>query len=128
MPWRRLHDGSYLAKLYPSPRHRNRDADGVVLRIIDDTSGDPGRPGSVRKHRLLTTLLDAHRRPAKRLIVLYHERWEEELTIDELKTHQRQRPVLPSETSAGAVQEICGLLMAITSCDVRWSKQRNKPR
>jgi len=29
-------------------------------------------------------LLDAGRHPAKRLIVLYHERWEEELTFDGL--------------------------------------------
>ena len=43
--------------------------------------------------------------------MLYHERWEEELTIDELKTHQRERPVLRSETPAGVVQEIYGLLL-----------------
>jgi hypothetical protein len=34
-PLRRLGDGSYLAKLYPSPRHRDRDEDGVVVRIIE---------------------------------------------------------------------------------------------
>ena len=42
---------------------------------------------------------------------MYHERWEEELAIDELKTHQRERPVLRSETPAGVVQEIYGLLL-----------------
>jgi hypothetical protein len=110
-PLRRLPDGSYLAKLYPSPRHRQRDEGGIIVRIIDYTFNDPGRPGSGQKHRLLTTLLDAHRHPAERLIVLYHERWEEELAIDELKTHQRQRPVLRSETPAGVVQEIYGLLL-----------------
>lgn len=111
-PLRRLRDGSYLAKLYPSPRHRQRDEGGGVVRIIEYTWNDPGRSGSGRKHRLLTTLLDAARHPARRLIVLYHERWEEELTIDELKTHQRERPVLRSETPAGVVQEIEGLLLA----------------
>jgi len=111
-PLRRLGDGSYLAKLYPSPRHRDRDEGGVVVRIIEYTLNDPGRPGSGEKHRLLTTLLGAARHPAKRLIVLYHERWEEELTIDEIKTHQRERPVLRSETPAGVVQEIQGLLLA----------------
>jgi hypothetical protein len=83
-----------------------------LLRIIEYTLDDPGCPGSGEKHRLLTTLLDAHRHPAKRLIVLYHERWEEELTIDELKTHQRERPVLRSETPARVIQEIDGLLLA----------------
>ena len=110
-PLRRLHDGSYLAKLYPSPRHRDRDEEGIIVRIIEYTFEDPGRPGSGEKHRLLTTLLDAGRHPAKRLIVLYHERWEEELTFDELKTHQRERDVLRSETPAGVVQEIYGLLL-----------------
>lgn len=111
-PLRRLSDGSYLAKLYPSPRHRDRDEGGLVVRIIEYTFPDPGRPGSGERHRLLTTLLGAARHPAKRLILLYHERWEEELTIDELKTHQRERPVLRSETPAGVVQEIQGLLLA----------------
>jgi hypothetical protein len=107
-PIRRLRDSSYLAKLYPSPRHRARGASGLVVRIIEYTLNDPGRSGAGEKHRLLTTLLDAARHPAKRLIVLYHERWEEGLAIDELKTHQRERPVLRSETPAGVVQEIDG--------------------
>jgi hypothetical protein len=110
-PIRRLRGGSFLAKMYPSKRHRDRDKDGIVVRIIEYTFKDPGRPGGGEKHRLLTTLLDARRHPAKRLIVLYHERWEEELTIDELKTHQRERPVLRSQTPAGVVQEIHGLLL-----------------
>jgi hypothetical protein len=110
-PIRRLGDGSYLAKLYPSPRHRERDEDGILVRIIEYTFEDSGRPGSGEKHRLLTTLLGAGRHPAQRLIVLYHERWEEELTLDELKTHQRERAVLHSETPAGVVQEIYGLLL-----------------
>jgi hypothetical protein len=111
-PLRRLSDGSYLAKCYPSSGHRDRDEGGIKVRIIEYTLNDPGRAGSGEKHRLLTTLLDARRHPAKRLIELYHERWEEELAIDELKTHQRERPVLRSETPAGVVQEIAGLLLA----------------
>lgn len=110
-PIKSLSDGSYLAKLYPSPRHRDRDEGGIVVRIIEYTFDDPGRSGSGQKHRLLTTLLSASRHPAVRLIELYHERWEEELAIDELKTHQRERPVLRSETPTGVVQEIYGLLL-----------------
>jgi hypothetical protein len=66
-PLRRLSDGSYLAKLYPSPRHRERDQHGIVVRIIEYTFDDPGRPGSGEKHRLLTTLLNAKQHPANRL-------------------------------------------------------------
>ena len=65
-----------------------------------------------RSHRLLTTLLDATLDPAVTLVALDRERWEEELAFDELKTHQRERPVLRSRTPAGAVQEIYGLLVA----------------
>ena len=110
-PIRQLKDGSYLAKLYPSDSCRRQDKKGILVRIIEYTFDDPGRPGSGEKHRLLTTLLSASDHPAKRLIVLYHERWEEEITIDEVKTHQRERPVLRSQTPAGVVQEIYGLLL-----------------
>lgn len=110
-PIKQLPDGSFLAKLYPSPRHRAQDKDGIVVRIIEYTFDDPQRPGAGEKHRLLTTLLSAREHPAKRLIVLYHERWEEELSIDEVKTHQREKRVLRSETPAGVVQEIYALLL-----------------
>ncbi len=110
-PLRRLSDGSYLAKVYLSPRHRRKDLEGIIVRIIEYTFDDPGRPGHNVMHRLLTTLLDERLDPAMTLIELYHERWEEELTIDELKTHQRERPVLRSQTTIGVLQEIHGLLL-----------------
>jgi hypothetical protein len=106
-----LPDGSFLAMAYPSAAHREKKRDGILVRIIPYTFRDRGRPGSGEKHRLLTTLLDARKHPAKRLIMLYHVRWEEELTIDEIKTHQCERPVLRSQTPAGVVQEIYGLLL-----------------
>lgn len=108
---KRLPDGSYLAKLYPSAKHRRQDRDGIPVRIIEYKFSDPARPGAKERHRLLTTLLDWRLDPAETLIDLYHERWEEELAIDELKTHLRQRAVLRSETPAGVVQEIYGLLL-----------------
>lgn len=110
-PIEQFSDGSYLAKLYRHAKDRRHDRDGIVVRIIDYTFHDPQRPGSGEKHRLLTTLLDAEAHPAETLIELYHERWEEELAIDELKTHQRERPVLRSQTPVGVVQEIYGLLI-----------------
>lgn len=45
-PLRRLRDGLYLAKLHPSPRHRDRDEGGVVVRIIEYTLNDRGRAKS----------------------------------------------------------------------------------
>lgn len=110
-PIKRLGDDSFLAKMYSSARDRERDKNGILVRMIEYTFDDPGREGSGEKHRLLTTLLDARAHPAKRLIELYHERWEEELAIDELKTHLRERRVLRSGTPAGVVQEIYSLLL-----------------
>lgn len=111
-PLEALADGSFLAKAYRSPGHRARDEGGILVRVIEYTLDDPARPTEAQAHRLLTTLLDPVLDPAEDLIVLYHERWEEELAIDELKTHQRERPVLRSRTPAGVVQEIEGLLLA----------------
>ncbi|QEG30182.1 hypothetical protein GobsT_49850 [Gemmata obscuriglobus] len=132
-PLHRLPDGSYRAKLYPSPRHRHRDEGGVMVRIIEYALNDPGRVGSGQKHRLLNTLVDARRHPAPQVIVQYHERWEEELTIDELKTHQRERPVLRSETPGGVVQEIQGLVLAhyvvrVLMCEAAKQNKRSPRR
>jgi hypothetical protein len=110
-PIRRLSDGSYVAKAYPSGWRREQDRDGIVVRIIEYILDDPHRPGCGVVHRLLTTLLDEALDPAGTLVALYHERWEEELAIDELKTHQRERPVLRSQTALGVMQEIYGLLL-----------------
>jgi hypothetical protein len=106
-----LADGSCLVQLYPCRADRLAERHGVTLRLIEYTFHDPSRTGSGQKHRLLTTLLDEKAHPAEQLIVLYHERWEEEVAIDEVKTHQRQRPVLRSQTPAGVVQELAGLLL-----------------
>jgi hypothetical protein len=110
-PIQELPDGSYLAKIYPCYSMRNRDEGGIVVRVIRYTLNDPQRTGHGQEHVLLSTLLDAQRHPAADLIVLYHERWEIELTIDEQKTHQNPWRVtkpanLRSETPLGVIQEI----------------------
>jgi hypothetical protein len=111
-PIKELADGSYLAKMYKNPHARSRDQGGILVRILEYTLDDPARGKGGEVHRLLTTLLDAQEHPADELIVLYHQRWEEEVALDELKTHQKERPVLRSQTPAGVVQEIEGLLLA----------------
>jgi hypothetical protein len=110
-PIRRFNDGSYLAKLYRNATDRKHDRDGIVVRIIDYLLDDPNRVGHGEKHRLLTTLLDPQLDGGTTLVELYHVRWEEELAIDEFKTHQIERPVLRSQTAAGVVQELYALLL-----------------
>jgi hypothetical protein len=110
-PIEALPDGSYLARLLPRDQRRKKGREGIVVRVIDYQLDDPGRPAKEKKHRLVTTLLDAFAHPAEELIVLYHQRWEQELAIDELKTHQKERPVLRSQTPLGVVQEVEGLML-----------------
>jgi hypothetical protein len=112
-PIKRLSDGSYLAKIYPSQYARQKDRDGRIVRILEYTFDDPARPGHGERHRLVTTLLDENEYPALELIGLYHERWEIEIANDELKTHQLARLVdLRSRTPVGVRQEIYGVLLA----------------
>jgi hypothetical protein len=86
---------------------------GSVVRIIEYMITDPNRPGFRQRHRLITSLMDQKLYPAKELIVLYHERWEIEMSYDELKTHLiGKTPTLRSQTPLGCLQEIYGLLIA----------------
>lgn len=110
-PVERLKDGSYLARVYRNASDRKHGRGGIEVRVIEYTLDDPNRPGHGRTHRLLTTLKDAESDPAVTLVGLYHERWEVELGIDEVKTHQLERPVLRSQTPAGVVQEVYALLL-----------------
>jgi hypothetical protein len=109
-----LADGSYLTRLYPAPpSRRTATTPWIWVRVIVYTLEDRERPGGGETHRLLTTLLDPESAPARDLVLAYHERWEVELTIDEVDTHQRQ-PACPlrSKTPCGVIQEVYGLLLA----------------
>jgi hypothetical protein len=113
-PQQALADGSYLAQLYPCESERNRDRQGIVVRVIRYRLDDPQRVGHGLEHVLLTTLLDAALYPALELVCLYHERWEAELVFDEQKTHHDpRRPTKPahlrSETPLGVLQEVYAL-------------------
>ena len=116
-PLRDLPDGSFLAKIYPSDKARRKDQDGILVRIIEYTLDDPQRVGHQETHRLMTSLLDEALDPAVTLILLYHERWEIELTFDEQKTHQDPQRAhktanLRSETPEGVKQEVYALSIA----------------
>ena len=106
-------DGSFLAYLAPSAYHRRRSGLCLLVRVIQYTIKDPALPGYRETHRLITSLLDAARYPAIDLACAYHERWEIELVIDEIDTHQRLagRP-LRSLKPVGVLQELYALLIA----------------
>jgi len=112
-PIQYLPDGSYLALLQPSQYRRRKAGEHLLVRVIEYTIDDPALPGYGERHRLMTSLLDAKAYPALDLARAYHERWEIELCIDEIDTHQRlaSQP-LRSKKPVGVIQELYGLLIA----------------
>lgn len=113
LPLRTLPDGSTLAYLLPSDDARRRRGVRLLVRIITYTLSDPALPGYGEEHRLLTTLLNPRLAPAHEVACAYHERWEIELVIDEIDTHQRLvGRTLRSLTPVGVIQELYGLLLA----------------
>lgn len=66
-----------------------------------------------RPQKLITSMIDAERYPAKEVAGLYHERWEIELGYDELKTHMLEREeALRSRKPDGVRQEVFGIAIA----------------
>lgn len=108
-----LPDGSFLAHLSTGKDWQRTRQQQCLVRVVEYTLTDPNRPGAGERHRLVTTLLDPAQAPALDLICTYHARWEVELVIDELKTHQRllAHP-LRSQKPVGVIQELYGLLLA----------------
>ena len=109
---RNLPDGSYLARLVPQARALYPMKRAVWLRVMEYRITDErlGEPGQV--YRLGTTWLNPRTAPAKALLVLYHERWEIEIVVDEIKTHLRvQQKVLRSHTPEGVRQELYALFV-----------------
>jgi Transposase DDE domain/Insertion element 4 transposase N-terminal len=109
---RRLSDGSYLAEIRSGHRSRFGTRGRLLIRLLPYRLADPSRGDTAEVHRLFTTLTDEKAYPAAELIVLYHQRWEQELAHDEIKTHPLRRPVLRSRTPEGVEQEVAALLVA----------------
>jgi len=100
-------DGSCLSKVYPSPKDRRHDTNGVKVRVIEYKLA-----GGDEVYRLITTILEPGLAEAAELAALYHERWEIENALDELKTHLRGgRIVLRSKIPELVEQEFYGLMM-----------------
>ncbi len=100
-----LADGSYLSHLI------RKDREPIPVRVIEYTIDDSRAPED-EHYRLVTTLLDPEQAPALELAELYAQRWEFEIALDELKTHQRgAKVVLRSKSPDGVEQEVWGFLL-----------------
>jgi hypothetical protein len=120
-----LPDGSYRSVVInPKIRGRRREAlltaaasgtdldpdQAMVVRVVEYTIED--RPGSGELFCLITTILDHEFAPAVELATAYHQRWEIELSFDEIETHQTgHHRVLRSKTPELVKQEIWSLLL-----------------
>lgn len=103
---RTLRDGSCLVTILPPGAK-----EPITVREI---RGRIRKPGSDKwtEVRIWTTLLDARKHPAMKLLKLYGFRWEQEIFYKELKISLRGGEVLHSHTPETAAQEVAALLMA----------------
>ena len=106
-----LADGSYLSRIYRTESDRRHQRNALSVRVIEYRL--QGVSDAEPIYRLLTSLLDPAQAPATELAALYHERWEIETALAELKTHLRgAKIVLRSKTPDLVRQEFYGLMMA----------------
>jgi hypothetical protein len=102
---RTLPDGSHEARAYSSADRKRQNP--LSVRVIEYKLR-----GSDEIYRLVTTIADYNMAPAEELAALYHERWEFENVLDEMKTHLNiGTDVLRSKTPELVKQEIYGMLM-----------------
>ena len=81
----------------------------IQVRVIEYTIETDGE---LKTYRLITSLMDLALFPALLLAEQYHQRWEIENTIDELKTHLlRRKTPIRSLKPREVVQEIYGWLL-----------------
>jgi len=112
-PVKYFYDGSYLAGMRSWKSHKKCDANRLLVRVIPYTLDDPVRNPEGKNYRLITSLLEPSLYPAKKIIDTYHQRWEIEITIDEIDTHQRLSATpFRSQKPVGVIQEFYALLLA----------------
>ncbi|MER6134489.1 IS4 family transposase [Streptomyces sp. NPDC001815] len=105
-----LRDGSWLSDIHATTDRAKRDP--VRVRVLAYQLKDAGHAAEASDYRLVTTLLDPRRYPARQLAALYRERWEIESVFAELKTYQRgAKVVLSSKTPDGVLQQIWAHLL-----------------
>lgn len=115
-------DGSYLSyvadpdtKRKSSYRLRHglveiTDLPGIYVRVVDYEIPDRGNGDELIT--VITNVVDPGDLNAVDLATAYHERWEVELVVDELKTHQRGSAVILRSRKPDLVeQEIWGLFL-----------------
>ena len=105
-----LSDGSYLSWMAPDRKSKKKGASRIPVRVIEYVIEEDSEQ---QVYRLITDLVDVALFPALLLAEQYHQRWEAETTLDELKTHLNGRKTpIRSHNPREVVQEIYGWLLA----------------
>ena len=104
-----LDDGSYLSWIAPDGKSKKKGCTKIQVRVIEYTIDTDTEQ---QTYRLITSLINIALFPALLLAAEYHQRWEIENTIDELKTHLNERKTpIRSLKPREVVQEIYGWLI-----------------
>lgn len=91
---------------------RKKGCKPIQVRVIEYRIEHPENPQEQLTYRLITSLLNIDQFPAELLAKEYHQRWEVENTIDELKIHLLGRKThVRSQKPREVVQEIYGWLL-----------------
>jgi transposase IS4-like protein/DDE family transposase len=116
----RLPDDSYLSAITPKgigapttlgqARWMTAAGQAVLVRVVEYQITD--RP-TAEPYRLITTITDWRPALSGDLAAAYHQRWEFEIALDEIETHQiAHSRVLRSKSPEMVRQEIWGILLA----------------
>jgi hypothetical protein len=124
---RRLADGSYLALIFaPDTTAARKAALLAAARAGDQADADRARLVRAAEYTVpdrggqdselicvITTVLDPSELTAAEMAYAYHQRWEHESGLDEIKTHLRAAGgILRSQSPDMVEQEMWGLLLA----------------
>jgi hypothetical protein len=119
-----LSDGTYMSYIVePEVKRRARaklksgtigitDLDGMYVRVVDYEVPNRGDDQKRELFTLITNVIDSEKLSSVDMAEAYNERWEVELTFDEIETHQRGGAVvLRSKLPDLVVQELYGYLI-----------------
>ena len=118
---KRLPDDSYLSAITPNristpatlneARWRTAKQQAIIVRVVEYQITDRDTNGET--YRLITTITNWETALAPDLAAAYHQRWEFEIALDEIETHQiAHSRVLRSKSPEMVRQEIWGILLA----------------
>jgi hypothetical protein len=108
-PVEHLDDGSYIAEVIPP---KKSGATSFRLRVIEYRLPQ-AKNGKDELYRLVTTIMDPIKAPAKELAILYHERWDVEGFFKQIKGIQlNDERILRSKSPDGVRQEFWAHLAA----------------